>query len=117
MTNVERASEAVDALPSTVRIGPFDFALIPWTTPQAQAAHRYGECSSIEQVIRIQRDMASPTKCVDTLVHEVSHAFWWAYGIEDGDKEERIVGVLGTAWTAFYRDNPWFLDWVKAALT
>jgi hypothetical protein len=70
----------------------------------------------MEQTIRIQRHMATPQKAVDTFMHEVLHALYWAYGIRDEDKEERTVGAMSTALMTCYRDNPWLLDWIREAL-
>lgn len=107
---------AVEALPASIRIAGFDFTIEKWTHHQAAGMARYGEFSSIEQVIRVQLDMPTKFKAVDTVFHEISHALFWAYGIADEDKEERVVGALGTAWMSLHRDNPWIVDWVKTAL-
>ena len=110
-------SRAIDALPDRIKIGGFDFALVIWTHHQASGASRYGEFSSIEQLIRLQRDMPSPFKAVDTLLHELSHAIFWVYGIHDEDKEERVVGAMGSAWMQIYRDNPWLAKWLNEVLS
>ena len=109
------ARALMQKLPEVVRIGPFDFRIIHWTHHQASSVSRYGECSSIEQAIRLQTDMPSRYKGVDTFLHEVCHAIYWAYGILDDDKEERIVSVLATAMSALYRDNPWLTSWIQSA--
>jgi hypothetical protein len=107
---------AVDALPDHVRIAGFDFKLERWTHHQAAGSARYGEFSSVEQVIRIQQDMPSPFKAVDTLLHEISHGICWVYGIKEGDNEERTVSILGTAWMTLHRDNPWLAKWLSKVL-
>jgi hypothetical protein len=107
---------AMDALPETVRVGAFTFAIDKWTSHKAAGNSRYGECSSIEQKIGVQRDMATPEKAVDTFLHEVGHAIYWAYGFEAGDKEERIVSGFASAWVQVYRDNPWLLGWIAKTL-
>ena len=109
------AGSLIAMLPKSVRIGGFDFRIEIMTTAAAASASRYGECSSVKQTISVQEWMASRYKCVDTVVHEIAHAMYWAYDIKDDDKEERIICAMGSGWMAFYRDNPWFLDWVKSA--
>ncbi|WP_370198651.1 hypothetical protein [Bradyrhizobium elkanii] len=106
----------VDALPEMIRVAGFDIRIERWTNHQAAGVSRWGEFSSIEQTIRIQNDMPSRFKAVDTVLHEISHAIYWAYGIEDDDKQERIVSVFGTAWMTLHRDNSWLADWIKNAL-
>ena len=73
--------EAVEALPDSIRVGPFDFSLQEWTPNQSAAARRYGECASIELRISLQLDMPSAQKAADTFLHEVGHAVWWSYGL------------------------------------
>lgn len=109
------ARKLVERLPKNIRVGAFDVAIDKWDASQSASSQRYGEFSSIEQRVSIQLDMSTRHKAVDTFLHEITHAIFWAYGIEDEDKEERITGVLSTGWTAFYRDNPWLLDWIKSA--
>lgn len=43
---------------------------------------------------------------LDTLIHEIFHAIFFTYGIEEDDNEERTVAALGTAWVQVLRDNP-----------
>lgn len=109
-------SEAIAALPLTVRIGPYDFTVIKDGPLVSQSKGRWGECSTVEQRLSIQAEMPTPQKAVDTFFHEVMHAVFWAYNVADEDKEERIVGTLGTALTALHRDNPWLSSWVAQAL-
>lgn len=112
-----KASELVERLPDFIRVGPFDFAILRMDSIRAQEEHKFGFFSAPGGEIAIQAEFAHPTKAADTLVHEISHAIFWAYGIEDGDKEERIVSVTASAWCQVYRDNPWLLGWLSEALT
>lgn len=107
---------AVERLPNSIRIGGYDWAIEKWSSHQSASAQRYGECSIIEQTIRVQLDMPTRFKAVDTLMHEVMHAVFWVYGIHDDDKEERIVAALGSATMALHRDNPWLTKWIEKVL-
>lgn len=102
-------------LPKSLRIGPFDFQIIEYHPMSAAACRRYGEFSSMEVCIRID-PQAGCVKTVDTLIHELTHAIYWTYGIDDKDKEERVAGFMGTAWTQIYRDNPDLLRFIGEAL-
>lgn len=108
--------QAVDLLPATIRVGGFDFAIEKWTSHQAAGANRYGEFSSLEQTIRVQMNMPSRFKAVDTFLHEIAHAMFWVYGVHDEDKEERIVCALGSGYMALHRDNPWLTEWLDQVL-
>lgn len=109
--------EAINALPCTIRIAGFDFSLVKWNNLEANGANRYGECSPIEQTIRVRMDFATPQKAVDTVLHEIFHALYWSYTIKPKeDDEERCVEMLGTAWMTLFRDNPWLTGWISDAL-
>ncbi len=102
-------------LPQAIKIAAFDIKIEEWKPISASANRRYGEFSSMESNIRIDTSV-NYIKIVDTLLHEISHAIYWAYGMEDEDKEERIVATFATAWTQIYRDNPFLLQWIHATL-
>lgn len=99
-------------LPSSIRIAAFDVSIHAWNHLTATAVERFGEWSSIECCIRVDTAV-NPLKVVDTLLHEINHGIYWAYGIEDGDKEERVVATMATAWLQIYRDNPKLLSWIS----
>jgi len=115
-TPLEQARKLVLRLPDTIRVGPFDLAIEKWSGPRYASGQRKGHFSPCEQAIAVAVDHATPIDAVDTLLHEIGHAVWWAYGVHDEDKEERIVATLATAWLQVYRDNRWLLDWLRLAL-
>lgn len=110
-----RGEEVVKRLPPSIKVAAYTFIIVPWHSLVAGGNQRWGECSTLEQRISIQSNMPSPEKAIDTFLHEVLHAIYWAYGFDDADKEERIVGTLGTALTALHRDNPWLAGWLGEA--
>lgn len=103
---------AIDALPSSVRVGPFDYAIAKWDAAKAISSPNWGECSPSQMTIGLTADMPSRMRAVDTFVHEVGHAIYSAYGMEDEDKEERIVLTFARGWSQVFRDNPALLDWI-----
>lgn len=108
--------QAVERLPHSIRVGPFDYVIEKMTSNQSGAMRRWGEFSSLEAKIRVSTNFPTAVKAADTLLHEVGHAIWFAWGIEKGDDEERVVGNAATGWVTVYRDNPWLLDWLKECL-
>lgn len=118
MTFIQQQEEAgraaVAALPEFIRVGPFDFAITKMSENRASSERKYGYCSSIELELAIQRNMPSAQKAVDTFLHEVNHAIYYAYGIADEDKEERTCGTMSTAMVQVFRDNPWLAGWIGA---
>ena len=102
-------------LPTSIRVAAFDFTVVNWNPMAAAGSRRYGEFSSMEGVIRVD-PQAGDVKTCDTLLHEIGHAIWWAYNIQDDDKEERIVATTSTAWTQIFRDNPDLLRFIDETL-
>lgn len=109
-------NEAIARLPASIRIAGFDFTIRRMSSHESNGKGRYGECSTIEQTIYIQENIITNYKAVDTFLHEVLHALYWAYGVDDEDKEERIVGTLSSALMTCHRDNPWLALWIDEAL-
>lgn len=101
-------------LPKSIRVAAFDITVEEMDSKAATSKARYGEFSSLELKIRIEE--SGNIKTVDTLIHEINHAIYWAYNIEDGDKEERIVSIMATAWTQVYRDNPYLVRFIANRL-
>lgn len=103
-------------LPSIIRVGAFDFRVEEWPSPAASAERKWGATSFTECVIRVQVVDRPPMFVLDTLIHEINHVIFWAYQLQDGDKEERIVGVMASGWAQVYRDNPGLLEFIADAI-
>lgn len=102
-------------LPKSVKVSAFNIDIEDWKHHSASARESHGEFSSMEDVIRVDGTM-NPVKIVNTLIHEIGHAIYWAYGMEDEDKEERIVATFATAWTQIFRDSPEVLEFISKTL-
>jgi hypothetical protein len=108
--------EALDALPGSIRVGPFDYAIERMNPREAAARDVYGLCSNAEYKISISPMIGSAVKLVDTFLHEVGHAIYNYRHLEDEDKQERVVGNFSVGFTAVFRDNPWLLTWLADCL-
>lgn len=101
-------------LPEKVKVAGFDISIVEWDHHVASAAARFGEFSCLEQNIKIDKTLGKQ-KLLDTFLHEINHAIYWAYGMQDEDKEERIVSTFATAWQQIFRDNPEVIAFVSEA--
>ncbi len=99
-------------IPTSVRVSAFDIEIVEFTVHDGVDLERLGEFSAVQQRIRVDESL-KPQKRLDTVLHEVNHAVYWAYNLDDDDEEERIVSTFATAWAQIYRDNPAFLQWVN----
>lgn len=113
MQKFHSGKEAVHSLPASLRIGPYDWKVIPWTALGAGSERSYGQCCSLQLEIRVAEEIASPQKAMNTTIHEINHALYFAYRADDEDMEERVVETFATAWTQIYRDNPALLTWFQ----
>jgi len=76
----------------------------------------YGDWSHPRLEIRYS-DQFSRTHVADTVLHELGHAIYSFYGLQEDDGQERVVSVMATAWTQIYSDNPALLSWLKEMLS
>ena len=104
--------DAVDMLPDIITVGAYDFEIVKMDALRAASEHAYGQFRAEEMLILIQQDMPTSINAADTFIHEVNHAVWWVYSLEEDDKEERIVTIMATAWTQIFRSNPWLAGWL-----
>ena len=102
-------------LPKSTRVAAFDIEFTEWTSHEGNDRRAYGQFSSTQQTISVDTSV-KPQKLLDTTLHEINHAIYWAYGLEDEDKEERIVATFATAWAQIYRDNPELLKWIATTV-
>ncbi len=104
----------VEWLPQIIKIAAFDFKIVLWTYDKANSHNCYGRLSVNEKTISIDETL-DRYQMLNTLIHEINHAIYWAYNIQDKDKEERIVTTFATAWTQIYRDNIDLLKFIEKA--
>ena len=103
-------------LPTSVRIAAFDIRIEEMSVAVANDARTFGDFSPRRSLIRIEQEGRPRAHVLDTLLHEITHAIWWSYNIQDDDKEERTVTIMATAWVQIYRDNPDLLAFICASV-
>lgn len=105
----------MNTLPSPLRIGAFDFTL-EFFPKGEEPDDRVGECDTRVGALsmRVLHGMEK-VRLLDTVLHEILHAIYFAHNIEGRDGEERTVTMLATAWAQVYRDNPHLLRWLTKA--
>lgn len=102
-------------LPKKIKIAGYDIDVVRYEGSAARASEVFGEFSCIENVIYIDTTIKD-IQILDTLIHEINHAIYWIYSLEDEDEEERTVSVLSTAWVQVYRDNPELLELINEVI-
>lgn len=87
-------------LPNELKIGPYDFDVV-----DVGEGINLGQCHTSKGLINI--DTTRGKFLVEaSFMHEILRGVYWAYGLEDDDKEERTVNVLSSGLIQVFRDNP-----------
>ena len=102
--------------PDTVKIGAVDYKILNMDADAARKEDCMGKCSVEEAEISVVFHRAPRIGAV-TLLHEMMHAIWAEYDLDDREKEERAVTALSNGLSAAMRDNPAVFDWIRKALT
>lgn len=97
-------------LPKSVRIGHRNYTIVHWRPAQSAGRGAYGECSLPEAEIRVDTS-SGIEKARETLLHEILHAIYYEWAMQDEDKEERIVATYATAITTAMVMNPELRKW------
>jgi hypothetical protein len=105
--------EAVRALPDTVVVLGHEIGIVVRSLHAAAGRATWGEFEPASQSIVLQEEYPSAHKAMETLLHEIGHAIWWAMGLQDADNEERVVRAFGTALASVFRDNLWLSEWLS----
>ena len=92
-------------LPKKIKIAHMDIEVEAWPHRSANARSAYGEFSGEEGMIRIDTTQ-HPYKVAETFLHELHHAIFWVYKMQDDDEEERTVATFATGMAQVFRDNP-----------
>jgi len=66
--------------------------------------------------VTLEASFASASRAAETLLHEIMHGVYWAYGIDDKDDEERVVSTMAAGLQQVWRDNPELMAWITEAV-
>jgi hypothetical protein len=102
-------------LPTSVKIGYRVFKIVEWDHHVSATKSRFGECDKNAGEIRLTL-MFGRTKAANTLLHEILHACYDGFNIQDADDEERTVGAIGDALCTIWVDNPEIFVWIATQL-
>lgn len=97
-----------------LKVGAHTYRVEQVETPELDDAGRWAEIDRRRYLLRLQSWERPPAALVESLIHELIHA--WANDAAvgwDTDVEEQVATVLSPRITAFFADNP---DAVRAML-
>ena len=96
----------------SLRIGCRKYSVQEWADSEMMTTDSYGQCDKQRGVIYICTHL-DPIVVADTFLHEIMHAIWHEYNLQDSDQEERIVHTLSTGLVQVMLDNPQLLTWFR----
>lgn len=106
-------------LPSQLKIGPYDYEVVQVDEQSRKVminenlfgSHHPEACKII--IYLTDNDEVN----LNTLWHEIKHAIWFLFGLQDSDDEERIVNTLSSGELMVLKDNPELLELVTTVVT
>lgn len=103
-------------LPTTVRIGQYDYTIKRWNKLAADNAGCYGLCDRGTQTILVAGGMTMQHEA-HVVVHEIFHAAWDTGSLREANAndEEYSVAVLSNQWSQIIRDNPDLMAYLEQA--
>lgn len=105
-------TDLLDGLPSSLRIGPFDVAVIVRDVIDDDDKHwgQYNPAVSIE----LRRDQRNAQGALDTVLHEIAHGICGVFELAEGESrdEERICSAFAAGFAMVMRDNPQLMAWI-----
>jgi len=119
-----RTVKTPEGEPELVKVGYRDIK-IEWVVPDFKTDELtdcFGQYKSREGLIQMQKDLCGQEK-INTLFHEILHAIVYGSGLnqangplKEDDAEELAVNQITNYVMGVFRDNPWFLDYMKEGL-
>ena len=110
--------------PKSIKIGYKDIR-IDYVQPDFKfddMTDAYGQYKAREALIQIQYNLCGQ-ELANTMFHEVLHAVVYGSGLNQAngplsgdDAEELTVNQITNYCMGVFRDNPWFLDFIKEQL-
>lgn len=106
--------------PTTIKVGWKDLK-IEYVDPTFKKynADYWGQFVARKGLIEVQRE-AQGDDLANTLLHEVLHAIVYTASLnaeggalEEDKHEEQVVNSITNHLMGVFKDNPWFLDWLK----
>ena len=98
-------------LPTHIKVGPFDFAVLPISQDLGRRLREDGDFDG--DCIHVTKGQRGPA-LADTVLHELLHAVFATFCLKDEDDEERIVSAMATGIVGILRDNPKFGKWLAS---
>ena len=102
-------------LPEGIKVAGIDVVVVDWDHGEADTFGAYGIFCKNENMIKIDTSK-DHRRVTEVFIHEMLHAIWAGYYLQDSDDEERIVSTLASGLTQVFRDNPDVVEFIQDQL-
>jgi hypothetical protein len=108
-------SKKIKFIPKSLKIAGETIEIETYGIEAAGANGIFGAFNALHGTLMIC-DELSKMSCLNTLIHEIGHAIYFFYGIEDADEEEKTVNQMGVGWAQIWKDNPDLVKFLNYAV-
>ena len=102
-------------LPKRIRVGHCYYTVGLLDRRQAVADDRWGSHSRERLEIDLDPELPAPV-AAETLLHEIFHAVYDMWALEDTDNEERMCDAVAGSLCMIWADNPLLVRWLNEIL-
>lgn len=102
-------------LPTSVKVGAWNYQIELWDTNEAIGQAASAECSTMAKIIHI-RESDTRKRAAQNLLHEILHAVYYEWNMSAGDAQERVVSTMADGLAAVWHDNPGVMRWIASGL-
>jgi hypothetical protein len=114
-TRPEYAADIFKGLPRRMQVGAFVFRVLLESSEHELLAEAFGRCDTDNRRIYVRQDMDAEL-ALNTVVHELSHAVNWVYGVNDDSTEEQFTGQHTNGLIDLWMRNPRLVLWITKTL-
>ena len=99
-------------MPKRIKIAGKSVQVVPLTKQQYEDLEIYGAFYADTGIIAVYPQQ-SAANLLDTFLHEILHAIYYYWNMDDTDDEERTVHTMASALQALYVDNQHVLTYIQ----
>ncbi len=97
-------------IPNTVKVGGNTYYLRKHDSSWGEDTQLHGKCDANMLEIHVVTEGLPRDVVRNTIIHELLHALYREYDIQEDDDEERTVTKLANGICQLTLDNPWLKD-------
>lgn len=107
----DHAYETYKGLPRRIHVGPTTFRVVICRADDSAYLEDADGCCVFDEFRIYLRDTLPLQRAVNTVIHEVTHAINWVYGVTDDSTEEQFTTQHTNGLLEVWIRNPRLLNW------